>query len=355
MRRFLLLYSSHELRAPLLPKKPPAPPIQGHWRTEKMASTSSSGSAVMAAAAAAEKESYRGVWIPCILDDPKLRVIEEEGLLHATDWWRSFGETIPNPRHDERVHVATHLDRGLSFPPSYFFSEVIGHYGVHLHHLPPNSILEMSSYASLCEGYLGIRPSLTRFRYYFHVRRNSITVGNPYITGTISFSVRKERVYPRIMASESVKQWSSTFFYHKDIPAPGKDHDLLAFIDGTAMPQESWDELALTLIDDLILTKRRNEYLMKQKGLKGSDLVQCWVARRIQPLKHHGDRLMHSITLSKKDSLRISPKTLEPKDYVCQIRWLIGERIERKIPELSLDMHTAEDPVVPVSFSNNSF
>ena len=89
---------------------------------------------------------------------------------------------------------------------------------------------------------------------------------------------------------------------------------------------------------------------MEHKGLKGSDLVHCWVACRIQRLQHHGDQLMHSITASKKDSLRICSKPYTDKDYVCQIKWLIRERIERKIPELSLDMHTEEDPVVPVSF-----
>src|SRR5215216_5627307 len=124
--------------------------------------------------------------------------MEDEGLLRASDWWSGFGETIPNPHDGERVDFGTHLDRGLSFPPSDFFSEVIDHYGVQLHHLPLNSLLEMSAYASLCEGYLGIRPSLTLFRYYFHVRRNSITVGVPYITSTISFSLRREHAYPKI-------------------------------------------------------------------------------------------------------------------------------------------------------------
>uniref|UniRef100_A0ACD5VMK6 Uncharacterized protein n=1 Tax=Avena sativa TaxID=4498 RepID=A0ACD5VMK6_AVESA len=278
-----------------------------------MASSSSSGLAAAAAtAAAAEKESNRGIWIPCLLDDEKLRVAENEGLLRAGDWRSGFGETVPHPQAGERVHFGTHLDRGLPFPPSDFLSEVIYHYGVQLYHLPPNSILEMSAYATLCEGYIGIRPSLTLFRFYFHVRRNSITAGNPYITDTISLSVRRERSYPRISASESVKQWPATFFYHKDFPAPSKATALSAFINRAATALPSWDEAPPALNDDLILAKRRIEYLIKHKGLKGSDLVQSWVACRIQPLQHHGDRLMHSITASKNDSLCISPKALKP-------------------------------------------
>ena len=34
---------------------------------------------------------------------------------------------------------------------------------------------------------------------------------------------------------------------------------------------------------------------------------------------------------------------------------MIKERIERRIPEVSLDMHTAENPVVPVSFHHHIF
>ena len=200
-------------------------------------SSSSSGLAAAAAAAkaeaAAEKESYRGIWIPCVLDEVGLKNVEE-GLLVADDRRRGSGETIPNPHEGERVHFGTHLDRGLSFPPSEFFSEVIDHYGVQLHNLPPNSLLEMSAYVALCEGFLGIRPSLLLFRFYFHVRRNSITAGVPYITGTISFSLRRDRAYPKISASDSVKQWPATFFYHRDILALGKTTALPVFVDGAA-------------------------------------------------------------------------------------------------------------------------
>ena len=206
-------------------------------------SSSSSGLAAAAAAAkaeaAAEKESYRGIWIPCALDEAGLKNVEKEGLLVTGDWRSGSGETVPNPHEGERVHFGTHLDRGLSFPPSEFFSEVIDHYGVQLHNLPPNSLLEMSAYAALCEGFLGIRPSLLLFRFYFHVRRNSITAGVPYITGTISFSLRRDRAYPKISASDSVKQWPATFFYHRDIPAPGKATALPAFVDGAATAQPS--------------------------------------------------------------------------------------------------------------------
>src|SRR3954462_6632635 len=110
----------------------------------------------------------------------------------------------------------------------------------------------------------------------------------------------------RINASESVKRWAGTFFYHKDIPAPGKVEGLPAFTDGVAPHQNSWDAEAPELSDILILAKRRIEFLMKHEGLHGSDLIHYWLKRRIQPLQHHGDRLMHQIMSDKKDKMRVS-------------------------------------------------
>ena len=93
------------------------------------ASSSSSGLAAAATAAkaeaVAEKESFRGIWIPCALNEESLKNMEKEGLLATGDWRSGFKETVPNPHAGERVHFGTYLDRGLSFPPSEFFSEVI--------------------------------------------------------------------------------------------------------------------------------------------------------------------------------------------------------------------------------------
>ena len=58
-----------------------------------MASTSTSGAT--ATATAAEKESNRGVWITCVLDDDKLHGVEEEGLLRTGDWRSGLGEVVP--------------------------------------------------------------------------------------------------------------------------------------------------------------------------------------------------------------------------------------------------------------------
>ena len=103
------------------------------------------------------------------------------------------------------VLLASHIDRVLSLPASDFFLDVLRYYKVQPHNLPPNSMTELSAFVSLCEGFLGIKPSLILFWYFFSTRKNSISASVPCITSTLSLILRKDRVYPRVHASESVK------------------------------------------------------------------------------------------------------------------------------------------------------
>src|SRR4051812_28901267 len=90
---------------------------------------------------------------------------------------------------------------------------------------------------------------------------------------------------------------------------------------------------------------------MKHERLRGSDLIHCWLERRIQPLQHHGDRLTHQITSDKKDKMRVTSSRLAPKDYNTLMQYLIKERVERKVLEVSMKMYTTNRPLTPVNIS----
>ena len=55
--------------------------------------------------------------------------------------------------------MKSHVERGLSLPPSDFFSEAMLFYAVNPQHLSPNAILTLSGFQALHEGYLGVRPN----------------------------------------------------------------------------------------------------------------------------------------------------------------------------------------------------
>jgi hypothetical protein len=77
----------------------------------------------------------------------------------AESHWRTdFKALVPAPNSTEIVMLKSHMERGLSMPPSSFFMNLLKFYGLQLHHIAPNSLVSMAGYAALCEGFLGIHP-----------------------------------------------------------------------------------------------------------------------------------------------------------------------------------------------------
>ena len=197
-----------------------------------------SSSASVATAAA---ESNKGIWMPSSLLAAQLLELEAEGLIVEKTWRNAHGACPPQPKDDERVLFSAFLERGLSLPASAFFVEVLTHYGVQPHNLHHNSILELSCFTALCEGFLGIRPNLQLFRHFFHVRKNTLSSGGDlYVTGTVSLVLRRNATYPRVLVSESVRNWVPTSFYSKNVTAP-RIAGLPVFSPGAATPIPSWE------------------------------------------------------------------------------------------------------------------
>jgi hypothetical protein len=59
------------------------------------------------------------------------------------------------------------LVAGLGLPPSKFLSSITNYLGCSLVHLNPNAISALSSFAMLCECWLGIPPDTSLFWYYY--------------------------------------------------------------------------------------------------------------------------------------------------------------------------------------------
>ena len=94
--------------------------------------------------------------------------------------------------------MKTHIERGFSLPPSDFMSEVLQHYVVNPQHLSPNNILILSGYQALSEGYLGVRPTLELFMYYYMVKRMPVDGNVMRTCGSICFKIRNDRRYPEV-------------------------------------------------------------------------------------------------------------------------------------------------------------
>ena len=107
----------------------------------------------------------KGKWWPCFTMETELRNLEAEGLIKPGSWRSVSGELNPAPEAGEWVVTKALVERGFSFPPSDFFSEILKAYELQPNHIAPNSILASSNHATLCEGHLRITLDLPLFQY----------------------------------------------------------------------------------------------------------------------------------------------------------------------------------------------
>jgi hypothetical protein len=64
------------------------------------------------------------------------------------------------------------------------------------------------------------------------------------ICASISFNIRKGIDYREIAGRESIKGWTGTYFYYKDVPTKVNTEGILAFVKGSATSQDSWDKVS---------------------------------------------------------------------------------------------------------------
>src|SRR3954462_8771975 len=88
-------------------------------------------------------------------------------------------EVSPPPAEGERVVFRSHLTRGLGLPASGFFRSFLEFHGLQPHHLTPNTVVLLAAFASLCEGFLGVFPTIEPWGEFFHSKLGTHVAGVP--------------------------------------------------------------------------------------------------------------------------------------------------------------------------------
>jgi hypothetical protein len=172
--------------------------------------------------------------------------MEQEGLIAAKEiskWRVEPNAAMPAPLEKEVVMLKSHVDRGLSLPPSYFLKSMLFHYKLQLQHIAPNSFTIIAGFVALCEGYLGVYPREDLLRLYFNIRQKKEANGDLGNYSSISFIPHSGKTYPYIKPHDTSRGWRGTFYYQADQAPPNKKFGLRSFVDGPAQEQiagESW-------------------------------------------------------------------------------------------------------------------
>jgi hypothetical protein len=223
-------------------------------------------------------QNLHGYWQKSHVKDSDVQAMEGEGTVapQAESGWRTdFKAPVPIPNPSEIVMPKSHVERGLSMPPSLFFTNLLKFYELQLHHISPNSLVFVVGYAALCEGYLGIRPRVDLFQLFFSVRANYEDDGSLRTCGTVCFLPRRSKEYPFITPLDSAIGWRGSWFYMADKPAPSQARGLPPFKNVAAESRDSWmavnDESATPYVK--LLARRIAK--LSVDGLKGIDTINC--------------------------------------------------------------------------------
>jgi hypothetical protein len=228
----------------------------------------------------------------CTMTRARAEKLVAKGFLpkEAESGWRvpPLGSRRPEPRSDEVVVLAAFFERGLGLPANRFFRGLLHFYGLELHHLNPNTVLQISAFIVLCEAYLGIRPNFALWRYFFLMRPipESKSVKTPALVGGAGAQLRlgMGEKYPQIPLKKSLGRWSSDWFYIKNRAEALRDG--LPRFSGR-IPQESESFKAGITAEEKITVDILVDMIgeLKEAGLTGAGLCWTFFERRVQPLK----------------------------------------------------------------------
>nr|AAT85174.1 hypothetical protein [Oryza sativa Japonica Group] len=189
----------------------------------------------------------------------------------------ALGEGRPAPHYPGRsVFFLSFAMAGLVPPFSIFFMDILEFYDLQMAHLTPNAIMTLAIFAHLCEMFIGVRPSLRLFRWFFTVQ----PVSPPTVVGGCYFQPRGQvlnRYIPCVLRKKW-DDWKSDWFY-----TSLADEARLRLPSQPPAQASSW-RAAVDLGDgyDAVLDRLAG---LRSQGLTGAMVFGDYLRRRIAPLQ----------------------------------------------------------------------
>src|SRR3954470_4686849 len=243
----------------------------------------------MSSSSAAASAAVRsGVWDGSEVDDDMIEFLRQTRRIPSASLVKARApppaEVSPAPAEGERVVFRSHVSRCLGLPTSGFFRSFLEFHGLQPHHLTPNTVVLLAAFASLCEGFLGVLPTIELSGEFFHSKLGMHVVGVPAQCGAF-IALRRSTVdnpFPAIKLIKSVKMWQRSYFYVKNVASHGDWVNLPAYAAGApAGRQPSWSYRSKTLTPSGASALSRLRVLTQSAGLTGAHLTAAFVVRRV--------------------------------------------------------------------------
>jgi hypothetical protein len=168
----------------------------------------------------------RDLWPFSTVTVDDLEALVADGLLRPLsgdpqpEWMVPPSGAAPTPPPGYVLSFVSFHERGFGVPAIRFMRALLHYYGVELHNLNPNSIMQAAIFAAVCEGFLGIDPHWDLWTHLFSVEPFALTTGEKRVcmavrAGGCILQLRQARVQqyiPAILVSSN-KGWQSRWFY----------------------------------------------------------------------------------------------------------------------------------------------
>lgn len=127
------------------------------------------------------------------------------------EWLAPGNEVTPQPPPGYVVSFLAFHSRGFGMPAHPFLRGLLFHYGVRLHNLTPNRILQMAAFVALYEGFLGMEPHFDLWTYFF--RASLERAQSPIGCASIRLKQDRAGAYMLLKTTTSNKGWHDGWFF----------------------------------------------------------------------------------------------------------------------------------------------
>jgi hypothetical protein len=137
-------------------------------------------------------------------------LIQEQGFAD----WKTLGQHWVPALNPGKIVLLSFIRASLCLPASSFLHRFLLYFGVCLNHLTLNGVLHLSVFVHLCETFLGIPPSISLYRYFFHLKPHPRSDNISPLGGCgIRFCQGKKNLFFDYDLVDSVKEWRFEWFY----------------------------------------------------------------------------------------------------------------------------------------------
>jgi len=151
-------------------------------------------------------------WKASTMKVKDLKKLRERGLLpnpQIYEWTVTKGQDCPTPDTHQAVVFIAYFKCGFGGFPSKFLERICRHYGIEIAHLLPNAVAMLSVFAFLCEAWLGVKPYLDVWLYFY----SATYYAKNLAIGSVGFSLKKGNDYITFLIKTSWKGYQRKWFY----------------------------------------------------------------------------------------------------------------------------------------------